>query len=851
MQQLKEANEVNEGEANDHVSDSDGSSSNSGSSSESSSDDDDDNDDENDTSNTLNKSNNNNNNSSSNHTNAINRLNRTLLENDILQSLGSQDDIDTEGLSNYELLRLRNIQRNEARMAQLGLMMNPVNGAQPKTARAKKAAKMSEQQQQQQQHQHANDGMQHPMQPIGDAIHGKSNNTPPPPLPTAANSQLALYYKPKAPPIQKRWLQRYNDLKMFHSEYGHIHVPSASYFKMLYGDGATPNNTTTTTTSTTTATGTATATATAATNTNTNTIATYKTLGAWLTKQRRQYTLLQNGEKSFMDENKIKLMEKVGGKDWWVSVKNRNELFMVANGGEDGDGSDDAGGKRNRVRGGRNGRIRRSGRRKGGRNEWSEEEEDDYAHDDYDDYDDEEEDEDIAKQMMQEFENDQDDDEEGMFQELGYNDDYSSYTEEKEEEEVEIGSIDSHSEESVSSMEYQDRNNVWRHRQGQEQRGKGGLSKNGTRSDDDISRSDGRRNSNRSSSRAVRKRDRPSKSRAMYSDSSEDDEEGRSSLRRGLQDRKRRSLKLENNSYSNEDGDASMHSVYPRRDDTRPLIERNEGRMSHKLRRDKIQSPYSSMQSKEPRSRRSLSPLKSSRRKKSLLELIPTIDNEANSLSVHSTSLQKGVNDRSRSSLESSRKNLLKQAKGYSREESPSTERAVRTENGMKRRRLHDVQETVQYTTNRNVHHERSSTKRRRYDGNGESYYKNYEHHHSPDSNSSFSKHEVSEKNAIGDRRKVPEYNQKPMSEIIIAPEYQIQQTAKNYELAEGTKLERNSLMAEYGRLYGTKCLLLERKTRLEYELRELHSFIASGGISDNNTVIKYGMLESGTTTSG
>ena len=39
---------------------------------------------------------------------------------------------------------------------------------------------------------------------------------------------------------------------------------------------------------------------------------------------------------------------------------------------------------------------------------------------------------------------------------------------------------------------------------------------------------------------------------------------------------------------------------------------------------------------------------------------------------------------------------------------------------------------------------------------------------------------------------------------------------------------ERDQLMAEYGRLYGRRCWVFERKARLEYELRAIQSFVAN-----------------------
>lgn len=81
---------------------------------------------------------------------------------------------------------------------------------------------------------------------------------------------------------------------------------------------------------------------------------------------------------------------------------------------------------------------------------------------------------------------------------------------------------------------------------------------------------------------------------------------------------------------------------------------------------------------------------------------------------------------------------------------------------------------------------------------------------------------------------------EKPMNEIIISPNNNSQSLAANRrarQRREGQQqriidkeLERNRLLAEYGRLYGRRCAVFERKARLEYELCAIRSFVASVG---------------------
>lgn len=255
------------------------------------------------------------------------KLNRTLLERDILQSLGSHEEfIDTKGLSDYELLRLRNIQRNERRMKELGLM----SGRSGVRCGSKSSgnSEMKEEGKDRPKGIGTNGYVQ--QSPNTDSHNGNSNNHGE----NVGNnyrrraviqeqSQLALYYKTEqAPPlapktaIHERWMDRYYELKAFYEIYGHILVPSAKDYvassteaeKEIGGksvDDIVGNDINRNGKSKTNATG--------------NSYQ-YKTLRTWLTKQKRQYLLYTRGEKSNMALGKIELMQQLGGKEWWKRI---------------------------------------------------------------------------------------------------------------------------------------------------------------------------------------------------------------------------------------------------------------------------------------------------------------------------------------------------------------------------------------------------------------------------------------------------------------------------------------------------------------------------------------------------
>jgi len=86
----------------------------------------------------------------------------------------------------------------------------------------------------------------------------------------------------------------------------------------------------------------------------------------------------------------------------------------------------------------------------------------------------------------------------------------------------------------------------------------------------------------------------------------------------------------------------------------------------------------------------------------------------------------------------------------------------------------------------------------------------------------------------------------KPMNEIIIAPS-QPTSTLVNYRQNVEIQRERDKLLAEYGRLYGRRCAIFERQSRLEYELRAIHSYISILGGGGN--VVGKGNRSDGTET--
>ena len=67
---------------------------------------------------------------------------------------------------------------------------------------------------------------------------------------------------------------------------------------------------------------------------------------------------------------------------------------------------------------------------------------------------------------------------------------------------------------------------------------------------------------------------------------------------------------------------------------------------------------------------------------------------------------------------------------------------------------------------------------------------------------------------------------QKPMNEIIISPSNTGTTAVAQSTTTTVTTLERNKLLAEYGKLYERQCYIYERKTRLELELRAIHSML-------------------------
>ena len=71
------------------------------------------------------------------------------------------------------------------------------------------------------------------------------------------------------------------------------------------------------------------------------------------------------------------------------------------------------------------------------------------------------------------------------------------------------------------------------------------------------------------------------------------------------------------------------------------------------------------------------------------------------------------------------------------------------------------------------------------------------------------------------------------MNEIIIAPS----QSLTKYQMNKDLQKEHDQLMAEYGRLYGKKCLIVEKKTQLEYELRAMQAIMTGGGVSASKAI--------------
>ena len=81
------------------------------------------------------------------------------------------------------------------------------------------------------------------------------------------------------------------------------------------------------------------------------------------------------------------------------------------------------------------------------------------------------------------------------------------------------------------------------------------------------------------------------------------------------------------------------------------------------------------------------------------------------------------------------------------------------------------------------------------------------------------------------------------MNEIIISPSNTSTTAAQSTTLST---LERNKLLAEYGKLYERQCYIYERKTRLELELRAIHSMLLENNRKSEMRSADIGMIGNG-----
>eukprot|EP00569_Conticribra_weissflogii_P000653 CAMPEP_0171354734 /NCGR_PEP_ID=MMETSP0878-20121228/44857_1 /TAXON_ID=67004 /ORGANISM="Thalassiosira weissflogii, Strain CCMP1336" /LENGTH=1009 /DNA_ID=CAMNT_0011860715 /DNA_START=181 /DNA_END=3208 /DNA_ORIENTATION=- len=793
------------------------------------------------------------------------KLDRTLLERDILQSLGSHDElIDTKGLSDYELLRLRNIQRNERRMKELGLMtygQNSVSGGVRSGSNGKRKEKMmkgggvrsgsngkrkekmkerqkgigtNEHVQQSPRTSNGNDSSSNLAENSGNNNRRKSA--------FHEKSLLALYYKteqasPHAPKtaIHKRWMERYDELKSFYDTYGHIHVPSVkdcvasstTAGRQLSGKSRNEEESKDVNSNE---------------KSKTNVISNnyqYKALRTWLTKQKRQYLLYTQGEKSSMDEDKMKLMQQLGGKEWWKRIANGGGYVWVVGVGwkKSEDHRHSAASGSSRLR-----------KYSDTRHSWSDE--------------DDEEDGEMRKNMMQDFEEgdyDGDGDEDGDYSEYYEEErtlddtdsisDWTSSSDINDGVEEEIGSVDSLDQESLEdSISHRTslRRRSSRLRSGSRQMLRSFDDDNDSihSTEDRLSSRSGSVQGDRYSSvKRSRMDDNSRASRVSYNSSSEDDE---SHFRRRKSRNKRKSpIRREPHNSFKETHEFPRDEYERKATRTRSKQRRiaedaRENRRSGSRSRSFSPSPVirsRNHNSREPRTIRCRSPLPSSirignsfsptrsNRKRSSLEQIQGSDIEKNNHGGYNDSTFDDLR-RERSSKKRQRENSTRQARreeNYFSEHDP-TKAVYRRNRKMFSERKHSIKYSDRTEYNVQQRNEIRASKRLR--RHGDRYASDSPNRCSDSSTTSVSRDEMRIKPTGGHNSHQSnhlDHSHKPMNEITIAPKGQIQHNMPTINNVETTK---NLLMAEFGRLYGKWNFILAKRNALRHEMSMLQSKI-------------------------
>eukprot|EP00970_Alexandrium_tamarense_P002664 scaffold375_cov200-Alexandrium_tamarense.AAC.5 len=564
-----------------------------------------------------------------------------------------------DSLSNYELLRLCNIQRNERKLEKLGLLRittgvkmknNGVGRGRKKGSGIGKGGAVGATTMKQQTKQHHT-----PLQ-------AKTTTTPPKRTTHTLQSQ-----SPYTTPSKRYllWQNRYSQLQSFHSTHRHFRIPTN--------------------------------------------VAHHKPLSSWLNRQRKQYALYKEGEKSGLDEERVTLLERLMG----VGLGKKKLIAMF--GDEGSVGGFGIGGvqygrssvskirkKRKFKRSGKTGQI------------WSDGEEED-------------EEVSIERRMMQDFQ-------EG----------------EGDKDNVDIGSFDSFSESEDEDIY-----------------------------DEVAVRGRNRRDARGGGDRRVKSVSRGN--RDYYSDEVSVD-------RAFLARRGGRSY-----DYELDDEESFLSDDYPLRSRGRMKM----GQRGSRRGRRQLQDSYDTEYTPKP------SPYsKGVRQKKSALEQIEAVEEERYIVPDRRSKLSSKERLHSRS--------LFTRRSEYSDDDSDSPRRLTRTRsaNGGKRKRR----------PGNNL--QRSSKRWRREE-------KSYEHHGI--------REEVhyESKNRSNTPQPVRKRKHKPMNEIIIAPS----QSLTKYQMNKDLQKEHDQLMAEYGRLYGKKCLIVEKKTQLEYELRAMQAIMSGGGVSASKAI--------------
>ncbi|KAL7429650.1 hypothetical protein ACHAXM_001801 [Skeletonema potamos] len=225
--------------------------------------------------------------SSSHNTNKIDRRGLTSE----LASAG----IDTSGLSDYELLRLRNIKRNEAKLRSLGLFQGitsklrggGADGGKYKSERVKKAAetrrrnkmlareRVERHNKEQEELRRKKYGGDNAVAAASDDNGGSGRVQPQ----RIAKAVTPTYSAKAIVPSKRRmqWESNLSSLQSFHKQFGTFQI-SATHHGMEY-----------------------------------------KSLQQWKSRQRKEYLLFKEGRKSALDKEQVTLLEQLGG-DWLIGI---------------------------------------------------------------------------------------------------------------------------------------------------------------------------------------------------------------------------------------------------------------------------------------------------------------------------------------------------------------------------------------------------------------------------------------------------------------------------------------------------------------------------------------------------